>query len=144
MFAGIQLYVFDKSNPRILLNNSIQLADNFGRLPKIQCISGSPIANVGQWFSPSGEDITTVSTDIFDVNLGSQDDPGILNVSLASGLYFTYPNQGVYGCHIPDEMGQNSSVFIGIYSQSFASELIIAHTNSMITLVNVKLLYFKQ
>jgi len=114
--------LFDGDTPQVLQNNSVLLTDNFGQFPKIQCVSGYGVANMGQWVSPLGVDLTMTPLDAFDVTLGGPTDPGYLNVSLVNGQFLTIQDQGVYGCHIPDEMGRNASLFVGIYLPSFTSE----------------------
>ena len=118
------MILMNGNTPEVLLNNSALLTDNFGQLPTIQCVSGYAVANVGQWLSPLGMDLTMAPLDAFDVTLGGQVDPGYLNVSLVSGQFLTIQDQGVYGCHIPDEMGRNASLFVGIYLPAFASKFV--------------------
>ena len=123
-YVGVQMIIFDENTPEVLLNNSALLTDNFGKLPTILCVSGYAVANVGQWLSPLGVDLTMAPLDAFDVILGGQADPGHLNVSLVSGQLLTIQDQGVYGCHIQDEMERNATLFIGIYLPAFASKLV--------------------
>ena len=118
------MIIFDGNTPEVLLNNSALLTDNFGQLPTIQCVSGYAVANEGQWLSPLGVDLTMAPLNAFDITLGGQTDPGHLNVSLVSGQFLTIQDQGVYGCHIPDEMGRNASLFVGIYLPAFASKFV--------------------
>ena len=115
------MYLFDDNNPGMIPNNSVILTDNFGRMPQLQCISGSKLPNVGQWFTPSGQDITLTTDDPFDVTAGGQRDPGHLNVSLHSGRILTIRDQGVYTCLIPDESGEDSSLLVGIYLPALTS-----------------------
>lgn len=113
------MYLFDGANSGVLPNNSIILTDNFGQLPQLQCISGSKSASVGQWFTPSGQDITLTTDDPFDVTIGGANDPGYLEISLHSGRILTIRDQGVYKCCIPDETGMTATFHIGIYLPQF-------------------------
>lgn len=116
------MYLYDTNDPGIIANNSIILTDNFGRVPQLECISGSKMPDVGRWLTPSGQDTTLSANDPFDVTVGGQDDPGYLDVALSPGLILTFRDQGVYTCHIPDETGMNVSVFVGIYLPALARE----------------------
>lgn len=116
------MYSFDSGNPGPLPNNTVIVADNFGRIPRLQCISGSEIPNVGHWITPSGQDATQSATDPFDVALGSRNDPGFFNISLHPGQFITFSDQGVYTCRIPDEAGVTRSVFVGIYLAALTSK----------------------
>ena len=115
-------YLFDAGNEGMIVNNSIVLTDNFGQIPHLQCISGSQSSNVGQWISPTGNDVTYVSTDSFDITLGDSSDPGYIEVSLVAGRSVTFSDQGVYECRIPDEDGILVSLFVGIYLPLLASK----------------------
>ena len=115
------MYVFDANNPGLIPNNSIILTDNFGQMPRLQCISGSKSSNVGQWLTPSGQDITLTTNDPFNVIVGGQNDPGYLDISLHSGRIVTINDQGVYACRIPDETGTTSLFFVGIYLPALTS-----------------------
>ena len=115
------MYLFDTANPGIILNNSIILTDNFGQIPRLQCISGSQSPGVGQWFAPSGQDITLSANDPFNVIIGGRNDPGYLEISLHSGQILTIRDQGVYTCLIPDEAGRPSVFFVGIYLPALTS-----------------------
>lgn len=116
------MYSFDANNPGIIPNNSIILTNNFGQMPQLQCISGSKSSNVGQWFTPSGQDIAHTTNGLFDVNVGGRNDPGYLDVSLHPGQIITISDQGVYTCRIPDETGIVFSVFVGIYLPALISK----------------------
>ena len=98
------------------------VTDNFGQIPRLQCISGSKVPNVGQWITPSGQDATRSAADPFDVALGSGNDPGYFNISLHPGRFIIFSDQGVYTCLIPDEAGLNRSVFVGIYLAALTSK----------------------
>ena len=117
------MYLFDAGSPGIIPNNDIIVTNNFGQLPRFQCISGSLTAGVGQWISPSGQDATFQSGDPFDVIVGDESDPGYLDVSLHSGQFITYEDQGVYTCQIPDDMGTLVSLHVGIYLPALTSKV---------------------
>lgn len=114
--------MFDDENPGLIPNNTVILTDNFGQIPRLQCISGAMQPNVGQWLAPSGMDITFSANDPFDITVGDQSDPGYLDVSLHSGRILTISDQGVYTCSIPDENGTTSSLNVGIYLPALASK----------------------
>lgn len=124
-YSGVRLYSFDSDDPGPLLNNTIIVTDNFGRMPQLQCISGSTAPNVGQWIAPSGQDATHSTSDPFDVVLGSTNDPGYFNISLHPGQFITFSDQGVYTCRIPDEAGVTRSVFVGIYLPALTSKITL-------------------
>lgn len=114
------MYLFDDT-PGTIPNNSIILTNDFGQIPRFQCISGSLLPNVGQWVTPSGQDVTLATEDLFDVVAGTEDDPGYLDISLHTGQILSIHDQGVYTCHIPDETGTVVSFHVGIYIPVFAS-----------------------
>lgn len=116
------MYSFDVDNPGPIPNNSIIVTDNFGRMPRLQCISGSTLPNVGRWIAPSGQDTTYSTNDPFDIVQGDANDPGYVDISLHSGQFVTFNDQGVYTCLIPDETGVDQSVFVGIYLPALTSK----------------------
>ena len=123
LYTGVQMYLFDGDNPGPVPNNSILLTNNFGQIPHFQCISGTTQPSVGQWISPSAQDITTSSADPFSVIVGDQTDPGYLDISLNPGQFLTIRDQGVYSCWIPDETGINTSFSVGIYIPALSCKL---------------------
>lgn len=114
------MYLFDAESPGIITNDDIIVTNNFGQLPRLQCISGSRSASVGQWITPSGQDATYLTSDPFDVIVGDESDPGFLDISLHSGQFITYKDQGVYTCQIPDNTGVVVSMHVGIYLPALA------------------------
>ena len=84
-------------------------------MPRLQCISGSNSPNIGQWIAPLGQDATYSTSDPFDVVLGSMNDPGYMDITLHSGQFITFSDQGIYTCLIPDEAGVTHPVLVGIY-----------------------------
>jgi hypothetical protein len=119
----VQIYLFDADSPGIIPTDDIIVTNNFGQLPRIQCISGSLSAGVGQWIAPSGRDATYQTSDPFDITVGDESDPGFLEISLHSGQFITYEDQGVYTCRIPDDKGALVSLHVGIYLPAFVGEL---------------------
>ena len=115
------MYLFDDDYPQTIPNNSIVLTDKFGQIPSLQCISGSSLPNIGQWLSPSGQDVSQSSLDPFDAVSGDLVDPGYINLSMHFGRVLSIHDQGIYSCHIPNEFGENTSVTVGIYLPSFTS-----------------------
>lgn len=123
MHLGVQLYSFDPDNSGPLPNNSVVVTDNFGQMPRLQCISGSNSPNVGRWIAPSGQDVTYSMSDSFDVELGGVNDPGYMEIALHSGQFVTFSDQGVYSCLIPDETGVTCSLLVGIYLPALTSKI---------------------
>ena len=121
--SGVQLYSFDPDNSGPLPNNSVVVTDNFGQMPRLQCISGSNSPSVGQWIAPSGQDITYSTSDSFDVELGGMNDPGYMDITLQSGQFITFSDQGIYTCLIPDETGVTRSLQVGIYLPALTSKM---------------------
>ena len=117
---GVQVYLFD-ATPGTIPNNSIILTNDFGQIPRFQCISGSLLPNVGQWIAPSNQDITSAAGSPFNVVPGTQNDPGYLDISLDPGQILSIHDQGVYTCRIPDETGAVTSLHVGIYIPALAS-----------------------
>ena len=136
---GAQMYSFDPDNTGPLANNTIIITDNFGQMPHLQCISGSQSPNIGQWIAPSGQDATYRTSDPFDVVLGGGNDPGYLDISLHSGQFITFNDQGVYTCRIPDENGVPRSVFVGIYLPALISKHLLPLSSTDIYLYTVQL-----
>ncbi len=112
MCAGSTLLLSD--NLTLLPNNSVILADNFGQIPPLQCITDS--ASSLDLIGPSKQIITHNTGDIFVVVVGSNTDPGLLNVSLESGRQVQAGDQGVYEC----KASEGSSLSFGIYLQVLA------------------------
>ena len=109
-----------------LENNDVIVADTFGQISSLQCISGllAPIA--GRWIAPDRQDITFSTSDPFAITCGDGDDPGYFEVSLENGQPLTFADQGVYTCQIPDDSGTNVSLHVGIYLPSSTSKYFIA------------------
>ena len=120
----MQLYLFDTDSPGKIPTDDIIVTNNFGQLPCLQCISGSQSAGVGQWITPSGKDATYQTSDPFDITVGDESDPGFLEISLHSGQFIIYEDQGVYTCRIPDDKGALVSLHVGIYLPAFVSEFL--------------------
>ena len=121
--AGVQLYLFDNNHSGIIPNNSVILSNYFGQLPRLQCVSGSLMAGVGQWLTPSGQNITSIDSP-FDIIVGDENDPGYLDVLVHPGRTLRARDQGVYACRIPDERGVISTLHIGIYLPALTGKII--------------------
>ena len=81
--------------------------------------------NVGSWIAPSGQDITTSSTDPFDVIVGGDSNPGYLSILQASGHFLTASFQGIYSCILPDENGVERQLNVGVYPNGFNGKTTI-------------------
>ena len=104
-------------------------------MPRLQCISGSNSPNVGQWIAPSGQDITYSTSDSFDVELGGMNDPGYVDITLHSGQFITFSDQGMYTCLIPDETGVTCSLLVGIYLPALISKMQYQHTMFLVIII---------
>ena len=81
------------------------------------CLSGKGEAGIGRWIAPSGDDYTLPGTHAFNVNVGGQNNPGVVEISV-SGSNNRFPAgdwDGVYSCLIPDETDTEKIIYIGIY-----------------------------
>ena len=103
-------------------NNSIIRATATGRFNQLQCISGSTVASVGQWISPSGAVISEGQSGSFIVVTGDGNDPGFTSLELRTGVALSATDEGVYTCAIPDENGNMWYLFVGLYRQRFNSK----------------------
>ena len=119
------------SSDGLLTNNSVVRANN-GFLPgSIFCLSGREEAGIGRWIAPNGNDYTLPGTHAFEVSVGGQNNPGVVEI-LVSGSDNRFPAghwDGVYSCVIPDETGTEKIIYLGIYlvfgeSFSYYSEII--------------------
>ncbi len=98
------------------------------------CSSDSTTANIGRWIAPNGVDLTSSTTDPFDVNVGDEQDPGSLVVQLSSGHSVTRSFQGIYTCIIRNGNGVLTYLHVGIYNDGFNSELNTLELQSFIAL----------
>ena len=92
-------------------NNSIVQIATSDSVTELKCISASGFADVGQFVSPNGNDLTN---DSVMVTAGGVTDPGFVSLQLAS---YTRSNPGVYTCVIPDENGVLQHLHVGIYGR---------------------------
>ena len=79
---------------------------------------------MGRWIAPYGQDITHNTTDIFDVSVGGQNNPGNINISLEAGQSLGSSHQGVYACIIPDDEEVERILYVGIYPTNFSSKFL--------------------
>ena len=88
---------------------------------------------MGRWIAPHGQDITHNTTDIFDVSVGGQNNPGNINISLEAGQSLGSSHQGVYTCIIPDEGGVERIFYVGIYPANFSCKFCnyVLHLGSL-------------
>ena len=82
--------------------------------------------NVGNWITPNGQNITYSTNGPFEVEVGDVNDPGYLDIGLASGQQLQHEHQGVYTCQIPDKMRNLALLHIGIYLPTFVGKLQIS------------------
>ena len=64
--------------------------------------------------------MTRSSDDQFEIIVGGVNDPGYLDIILATGRSLTHDDQGVYTCLIPDETGATQELHVGLYLPGFA------------------------
>ena len=77
--------------------------------------------NIGQWIAPDGQDLTAITTDPFEVTIGSSYSPGSLQVTTpVENPSLTTAHEGVYSCVIPDDSGETRYLHIGIYLHGFS------------------------
>lgn len=106
----------------IVPNNSFVTTDISGTITSLSCISETTMPNVGQWLSPTGQDLTTENPSPFTVTLGGQDNPGYLNVQQSDGHIVTVSYHGIYQCIMPSENDVVSYLNVGIYPHNFNSK----------------------
>ena len=81
------------------------------------CVSGRGQAGIGHWIAPSGDDYTLPGTHAFEVSIGGQNNPGVVEISV-TGSDNRFPAgqwDGIYSCVIPDETGTEQILYLGIY-----------------------------
>ena len=105
------------SSAGLLTNNSVIRADSGFLQGSFFCLSGRREAGIGQWIAPNGDDYTLPGTHAFEVSVGGQNNPGVVEISV-SGSDNRFPAgqwDGVYFCAIPDETGTEQRIYLGIY-----------------------------
>ena len=120
MHLGVALYL---DGAGLVQNNSIIRASVTGRLPQLQCISGSSAADIGQWIAPNGGEIDVGPSGSFTIVTGDADDPGFTSIELKDGVSLATRDQGVYSCIIPDENGNVHYLYVGLYLRGFNSKM---------------------
>ena len=101
----------------LLPNNSVVIARNGFLSGSFFCVSGRREAGIGRWISPSGDDYTVPGLHAFNVTVGGQNNPGVLQISV-SGSNGRFPAgqwDGIYSCIINDESGVEQIVYLGLY-----------------------------
>ena len=110
----------------LLTNNSVIRADSGFLRGSFFCLSGRREAGIGQWIAPNGDDYTLPGTHAFEVSVGGQNNPGVVEISV-SGSDNRFPAgqwDGIYSCVIPDETGAEQRIYLGIYLAFTGSELL--------------------
>ena len=81
------------------------------------CVSGRRQAGIGRWISPRGDDYTLPGIHPYDVTVGGQNNPGVVEVSVhgSNGRFPAGRWNGIYLCVIPDESGAEQILHLGIY-----------------------------
>ena len=115
--------LFANNNP--VLNNTAILADKNNQIGVIYCNSGSKLAGIGQWFSPSGAEITQNSGGTFTVVRGGGNIPSYIGLQLRAGRSFSTSDEGIYTCLIPDENDVEQALQIGIYHDGYIGEYLM-------------------
>ena len=101
-------------------NNSALRADESQQIGEIYCHSASRESDIGQWFTPAGEDITFDFTDKFRVQrFGDGSFPSFVTLELNEGTSLLPEDQGVYTCVIPDENGIPQTLHVGLYRSDY-------------------------
>lgn len=108
---------FYRSTGETLSNNSVVMAHE-GFLPgTFFCVSGRKEAGIGKWIAPNGDDYSLPGTHSFEVSVGGENNPGVVEISVI-GVDNRFPAgqwDGVYSCVIPDETGTERTIYLGIY-----------------------------
>jgi len=113
-------------------NNTALFADSAGQIGTIFCHSASQQPLIGQWISPTGNDITFISSDSFQVDLEFGSFPSYTTLRLQQGSALTRSSdQGIYSCLIPDENGTEQTLHIGLYSSGYSGKLFNSHISSL-------------
>ena len=127
LFTGVGIFV--NNNPAT--NNSAILADTNNQTGVIYCNSGSKRDGIGQWFSPSGSEITSSGGGTFTIVRGGGNIPSYVELKLRPGRSFSTSDVGIYACHIPDENGIQQVLLIGIYHSNYIGECRVSQLVEM-------------
>ena len=104
-------------------NNSILIANSGGRIPQLQCLSGSRVPNVGRWLNPQGSSLSDITEDPFEITIGGDNNPGSVVIETPDvNLSLSQSHEGIYTCIIPDETEEIHYLYIGIYLNGFDSK----------------------
>ena len=125
LFTGVGL--FGITEP--ISNNSAFVADSANQIGTLYCHSASRESGIGQWISPSENNITSTLTDSFEVARFSETQPSYTTLQLTQGSSLSTAHQGIYSCVIPDETGAEQILHIGIYPSGYTGMLctVLAH-----------------
>ena len=80
------------------------------------------MSGIGQWFSPSGSEITQSSSGTFTVVRGGGNIPSYIGLRLRAGRSFSTSEEGIYTCLIPDENGVQQTLHVGMYHHGYIGE----------------------
>ena len=99
------------------MNNTALLADENGQFGTLYCTSGLKSAAIGQWVMPNGEKVAEYGS--FKVVHGGRDSYGFAGLQLNPNYTINPGDQGMFKCAIPDENGQVTELFIGLYPHGY-------------------------
>ena len=116
--AGVGMFANDKPASNV----STVLSDTNNQIGTIYCSSGSQTIGIGQWFAPSGAEISQNGGGSFTVVHGGGNFPSYVGLQLRAGQSFSVFDEGVYTCVIPDENGIQQTLHIGLYSHGYYSK----------------------
>ena len=68
---------------QILTNNSVIRANNSFLQGSFFRLSGRREAGIGRWIAPSGNNYTLPGTHVFEVSVGDQNNPGVVEISVS-------------------------------------------------------------
>ena len=108
--------LYNSSNG-LLSNNSVLIARDGFLQGSWFCLSGRRESGIGRWISPGGNDYTLPGPHPFDVSVGRESNPGLVEISV-SGSESRFPAgiwDGIYSCVISDEKGIEQTLYLGIY-----------------------------
>ena len=94
-----------------LPNNAIVSANQIGPTLALICYTDNTTFNIGQWFTPDGTPLRTSSSDTVYNLRGPQ------TVMLYRTRALTPSLEGLYTCRIPDALGNEHVLYVGIYTQ---------------------------
>ena len=125
--TGVRLYLGDSGG--IITNFSMlhagEISDNMIN-SVLWCQSASTRNFIGEWFFPSGVNVSAVDT--IEDPLHVHYDQGQIGLLRDLGIG---DEQGLYRCEIPDENNLNQNLWIAIYRTSIYNSFVNADPNGM-------------